>query len=102
MNEHMNAALAARRERNVDWPDLADDASARIVRQAWTPVEGPVDSPRGTDELLDAASAGLGRLHRTGSAGRHAWRCAEAAAWGLARPLPPAIQTTAGPEGGLA
>ena len=102
MNEHMNAALAARRGRNIDQPDLADHATAQIAWQTWTPVEGLLELPREAEELIDAASASLGHFHGTGWQRRHAWERAEAAAWGLARPLPPAVQITAQLKGGRA
>jgi hypothetical protein len=87
MNERMIVALAAGRGRNLDQPDLAGHATAHSAWETWTPIEGLVELPAEAEELIDAASAELGHL-ADGCRRRHAWRCAEAAAWGRARPLP--------------
>ena len=87
MNEQMIVAIAIRRGRTLDQPDLADQATAQLAWEAWTPIEGLLELPREAEELIDAASAELGHLTASGQRW-HAWQCAEAAAWGLARPLP--------------
>jgi hypothetical protein len=83
----MIAAIAARRRRTLDQPDLADHGTAQLAWEAWTPIEALLELPREAEDVIDQASAELGH-HITGDGRRHAWRCAEAAAWGLARPLP--------------
>jgi len=88
MNEAMIVALAARRERMLDQPDLAEHLTAQNIWQAWTPLEDHLELPRAAEELIDAASADLGHFSPAGPQRRHAWDCAQAAAWGHARPLP--------------
>ena len=87
MNEQMLVARAIRRGRTLDQADPADHPTAQLAWEAWTPIEGMLELPREAEELIDAASAELGHLS-TGGERQHAWKCAEAAAWGLARPLP--------------
>ena len=88
MNEPMIVALATCRGRTLDQPDLAEQLTAQNVWQAWTPLEVLLELPREVEELIDAASARLGPYSPTGPRRRRAWECAQAAAWGLARPLP--------------
>ena len=87
MNEHSIVEIAVRRARKLDQPDLADQATAPLAFGAWTPIEALLELPGEAEELIDAASAKLGHLI-AGGRRRHAWKCAEAAAWGLAHPLP--------------
>ena len=102
MNEAMIVALAARRERMLDQPDLAEHLTAQNIWQAWTPLEDHLELPRAAEELIDAASADLGHFSPAGPQRRHAWDCAQAAAWGHARPLPrpPAVLRDNQPEVG--
>ena len=86
MNEPMIVAIAVRRGRIPDQPNLADQATAELAWSAWTPIGGLLELPHEAEELIDAAGAELGHLTASGQRW-HAWRCAEAAAWGLARPL---------------
>lgn len=87
MDEQLIVAIAVRRGRTLDQPDLADQATAQLAWEAWTPLEGLLELPREAEELIDAASAELGHLTASGQRW-HAWQYTEAAAWGLARPLP--------------
>ena len=87
MNEPMTVALAICCGRTLDQPDLANDLTAKRACQTWVPVEAVLELPREAEELIDAASARLGHL-AGGWQRRRAWECAEAGAWGLARPLP--------------
>ncbi|MBV9194616.1 MAG: hypothetical protein JO168_10775 [Solirubrobacterales bacterium] len=87
MHEQMIVATAVRRGRTLDQPDLATHDTAQLAWEAWTPLEGLLELPREAEELIDIASAELGHLG-AGCGRGHAWRCAEAAAWGHARPLP--------------
>ena len=88
MNEQMIVAIAVRHGRTLDQPDLAHQLTAQLAWEAWTPIEGLLELPREAEELIDAAGAELGHLTAGGGQRRHAWQCAEAAAWGLAGPLP--------------
>jgi hypothetical protein len=88
MNEQRIVAIAVRRGRTLDQPDLTRQRTAQLAWEAWTPIEGLLELPREAEELIDAASAELGHLAAGGAQRWHAWQCAEAAAWGLARPLP--------------
>ena len=105
MDEQLIVEIAVRRGRTLDQPDLADQAPAQLAWEAWTPLEGLLELPREAEELIDAASASLGHFTVHGQRW-HAWRCAEAAAWGLARPLPQLPdrfhRTAAARRGGLA
>lgn len=87
MNDQTIIEIAVRHGRTLDQPDLADRATAQLVWEAWTPIEGLIELPRDAEELIDAASAELGHLPLGGQR-RRAWSCAEAGAWGLAQPLP--------------
>jgi hypothetical protein len=87
MNDQLIVAVAVRRGRGLDQPDLAEHLTAHSAWEAWTPVEALLELSREAEELIDAASAELGHL-TAGGQRRHAWRCADAAAWGLATPLP--------------
>jgi hypothetical protein len=88
MNEQRIVAIAVRRGRTLDQPDLTRQPTAQLAWEAWTPIEGLLELPREAEELIDTASAELGHLIAGAGQRRHAWQCAEAAAWGLARPLP--------------
>ena len=88
MNEPMIVALAARRGRTLDQPDLAEHLTAQNIWQAWTPLDDLLELPPAVEELIDAASADLGHFTPAGPQRKHAWDCAQAAAWGHARPLP--------------
>jgi hypothetical protein len=88
MNKQMMVAIAVRHGRTLDQPDLAHQLTGQLAWEAWTPIEGLLELPREAEELIDAASAELGHLAAGGAQRWHAWQCAEAAAWGLARPLP--------------
>ena len=87
MSERLIAAIAARGRRGFDQPYLAERTTVELAWGAWTPIEGLLELPREAEDLIDQASAELAH-HVTGERRRHAWRCDEAAAWGLARPLP--------------
>ena len=106
MDEQLIVEIAVRRGRTLDQPDLADQATAQLAWEAWTPLEGLLELPREAEDLIDAASASLGHLTAHGQRW-HAWRCAEAAASGT-RPAPPPaarpISTRTAParRGGLA
>ena len=91
MGSDIVAQLAGVRGRNLDQPDLAQQSSAGYVWQAWVPAEALVELPWEAEELIDAASAELGHLHGPGWLRAYAWERAEAAAWGLAQPLPQAM-----------
>jgi len=87
MNEQVIVAIAGRRGRTLDQPNLADRTTAQLAWEAWAPINGLLELPRDIEDLIDQASAELGHL-TGGGRRRHAWRCAEAGAWGLAQPLP--------------
>lgn len=87
MNDQTIIEIAVRHGRTLDQPDLAEQATAQLAWEAWTPIEELIELPRDAEELIDAASAELGHLP-LGSQRRRAWSCAEAGAWGLAQPLP--------------
>jgi hypothetical protein len=88
MEKQMIVAIAVRHGRTLDQPDLAHQPTVQLAWEAWTPIGGLFELPREAEELIDAASAELGHLAAGGAQRRHAWQCAEAAAWGFARPLP--------------
>ena len=87
MNEQMIVAIAVRRGRTLDQPDLADQATAQLAWEAWTPIEGLVELPREAEELIDAAGAELGHLTASGQRW-HAWQVRGGGRLG-ARPAPP-------------
>jgi hypothetical protein len=59
MNEQMIVAIALRRGRTLDQPDLTHQPTAQLAWEAWTPIEGLLQLPREAEELIDTASAEL-------------------------------------------